>query len=67
MQGFLEATRVNVVADRVEAIRGAIKSSGNDSIILIAGKGHENYIDIMGVKKEYSDKKTTNSLLEDLI
>ncbi|WP_430459953.1 UDP-N-acetylmuramoyl-L-alanyl-D-glutamate--2,6-diaminopimelate ligase [Thalassolituus sp. LLYu03] len=48
--------------NRTAAIRQAVTSAGADGIVLIAGKGHENYQDIMGVKHPYSDESVLLSL-----
>jgi UDP-N-acetylmuramoyl-L-alanyl-D-glutamate--2,6-diaminopimelate ligase len=37
----------------------------NKSVLLIAGKGHENYIDQNGIKKPYSDLQTVQELMND--
>jgi UDP-N-acetylmuramoyl-L-alanyl-D-glutamate--2,6-diaminopimelate ligase len=46
---------VNIV-DRYEAIKAAVNFSKPGDIILIAGKGHEKYQDIKGVKHDFDDK-----------
>ena len=46
------------IADRKEAIKTALALSNDEDIILIAGKGHEDYQEIKGVKNPFSDKKT---------
>jgi UDP-N-acetylmuramoyl-L-alanyl-D-glutamate--2,6-diaminopimelate ligase len=45
------------IADRKEAIKTAVSLSGNEDIILVAGKGHEKYQEINGVKHAFDDKK----------
>jgi UDP-N-acetylmuramoyl-L-alanyl-D-glutamate--2,6-diaminopimelate ligase len=48
--------KITVEANRRKAIELAIKTAGNDDIVLIAGKGHEDY-QIIGKKKcDFSDK-----------
>jgi UDP-N-acetylmuramoyl-L-alanyl-D-glutamate--2,6-diaminopimelate ligase len=42
--------RYMVIADREKAIETAIKTAGDEDIVLIAGKGHEDY-QITGVSK----------------
>jgi len=44
-----------VEVDRAVAIRYAVKQAAANDIILIAGKGHENYQDVQGVKHHFSD------------
>ena len=45
------------IAEREEAIRTAILTANAGSIILVAGKGHENYQIINGVKHHFDDKE----------
>ena len=52
------------IADRKEAIKTAVSLAGNDDIVLIAGKGHEKYQDIKGVKYDFDDKKILNEMFE---
>ena len=56
-RGFIAVDRVIVQPDREVAISRAIQMAGLHDLILIAGKGHEDYQDIMGVKYPFSDKK----------
>lgn len=50
------------IPDRKEAIKMAIKFSEPKDIVLVAGKGHETYQDINGVKHHFDDKETINEL-----
>lgn len=52
-----------VIEDREEAIKSAIEQSPDDAVILIAGKGHENYQEINGVRNYFSDKDTVKKYL----
>ena len=45
------------IVDRSEAIRTAIENAAEGDIILIAGKGHEDYQEINGVKHPFDDKR----------
>ena len=45
------------ITDRKEAIRTAIGLARPEDILLIAGKGHEKYQDIKGVKHPFDDKQ----------
>ncbi len=54
--------RISIV-DRKEAIRTAVMMANNDDIILVAGKGHEKYQDINGVKYPFDDKEILKELL----
>ncbi|MEJ5050788.1 UDP-N-acetylmuramoyl-L-alanyl-D-glutamate--2,6-diaminopimelate ligase [Chryseobacterium culicis] len=50
------------IPDRKEAIKMAIKFAEPKDIILVAGKGHETYQDINGVKHHFDDKEVINDL-----
>jgi UDP-N-acetylmuramoyl-L-alanyl-D-glutamate--2,6-diaminopimelate ligase len=54
------------IPDRKEAIKTAIKFAEPKDIILVAGKGHETYQEIGGVKYHFDDREVINSLLKDL-
>ena len=56
--------RVQVIADRSEAIRFAISSASGSDIIVIAGKGHENYQEIHGVRHHFDDAEQVLSVLD---
>jgi len=52
------------VQDRKEAIKMACALSSGNDIILVAGKGHENYQEINGIKYPFDDKTTLIDCLE---
>ena len=52
------------VADRKEAIKTACVLAKDQDIILIAGKGHETYQEIKGVKTDFDDKKILAQLFQ---
>lgn len=52
-----ERNKVLRIADRKEAIRTACMLAGPGDVILVAGKGHEDYQDIKGTKYPFDDKK----------
>ena len=52
------------IADRREAIKTAVSLSTNEDIVLVAGKGHEKYQDIKGVKYDFDDKKVLKEMFE---
>jgi UDP-N-acetylmuramoyl-L-alanyl-D-glutamate--2,6-diaminopimelate ligase len=53
--GIAESAKVTVVEDRRAAIARAIAAADARDVILVAGKGHEDYQDIAGVKHPFSD------------
>lgn len=54
------------MADRKEAIREAVRMAGPDDIILVAGKGHEKYQEINGVKHPFDDKQVLEEMFEQI-
>lgn len=63
-QGFTHLSAVTIIHDRKLAITEAIKSADQNDVILIAGKGHENY-QIIGTEKQYfSDQEVVNNLFK---
>ena len=64
MAGLTAQQRKNVVAivDRKEAIRTACMMAQKGDVILVAGKGHENYQEIKGVKHHFDDKEVLRDI-----
>jgi len=54
------------IVDRREAIKTAISLANSDDIVLIAGKGHEKYQEIKGVKYHFDDKEIVREVFEQL-
>jgi UDP-N-acetylmuramoyl-L-alanyl-D-glutamate--2,6-diaminopimelate ligase len=54
--------KVIAIADRREAIKTAVSLAQKEDIVLIAGKGHEKYQDIKGVKYDFDDKKVLGEM-----
>jgi UDP-N-acetylmuramoyl-L-alanyl-D-glutamate--2,6-diaminopimelate ligase len=52
------------IADRKESIKTAVSLSKPEDIILIAGKGHEKYQEIKGVKYPFDDKQVLMEMFE---
>ena len=52
-----------VVPDRKEAIKYAIDNSREGDIILLLGKGHENYQEIEGVKHHFDDREVVEEII----
>lgn len=55
--GFKSKEKFSVEENRAIAIAKSIKNAKQNDVILIAGKGHENYQDEIGVKTYFSDKE----------
>lgn len=54
-----------IIEDRRQAIRTACQLATNGDIILVAGKGHEKYQDVKGVKLPFDDKEELRKALEE--
>ncbi|MES1219480.1 MAG: UDP-N-acetylmuramoyl-L-alanyl-D-glutamate--2,6-diaminopimelate ligase [Bacteroidota bacterium] len=52
------------IVDRKEAIKAAISLAKQEDIILVAGKGHEKYQEIKGVKNHFDDKEVVQEMFE---
>ena len=61
--GPTEARKTLTITDRKEAIKTACMLSKKGDIILIAGKGHEDYQEIKGVKYHFDDAEVVTELL----
>jgi UDP-N-acetylmuramyl-tripeptide synthetase len=55
--------RVKVIEDRRAAIANAVRNADARDVILIAGKGHEDYQEIRGVKHRFSDVEEADAAL----
>jgi UDP-N-acetylmuramoyl-L-alanyl-D-glutamate--2,6-diaminopimelate ligase len=51
------------ISDRHEAIKTAVMLANRGDVILIAGKGHETYQDVMGVKHHFDDREELKNAL----
>ncbi|MFH0765236.1 MAG: UDP-N-acetylmuramoyl-L-alanyl-D-glutamate--2,6-diaminopimelate ligase [Calditrichota bacterium] len=49
---------VTIEPDRGNAIGCAVNEAQDDDIVLIAGKGHENYIEVKGSRSHFDDRET---------
>ncbi|WP_155958852.1 UDP-N-acetylmuramoyl-L-alanyl-D-glutamate--2,6-diaminopimelate ligase [Flavobacterium limnosediminis] len=54
------------ITDRKQAIKTACQLAQSGDIILIAGKGHETYQEIQGVRHDFDDMKIVKELLDQL-
>ena len=55
--------RTIAIVDRKEAIRTACAFAQKGDVIVVAGKGHENYQDVQGVKHHFDDKEVLKEIL----
>ena len=66
LEGIKDRQKVLVEADRKEAIRKALKLAKEGDLILIAGKGHEDYQEVEGKRYPFDDRKVVRELLEEI-
>jgi UDP-N-acetylmuramoyl-L-alanyl-D-glutamate--2,6-diaminopimelate ligase len=59
----ISGNNFEIVENREEAIKKAIEDTESGAVILIAGKGHENYQEIKGIRNHFSDKETAQKYL----
>lgn len=62
---FKERIKVLSIVNRREAIRTACMVAGAGDIILIAGKGHETYQEIKGVRHHFDDREVVNEVFNE--
>ena len=58
--------KYKVIVDRTEAIKEAIKMATKRDIIVLAGKGHEPYQEINGIKHPYDERIIVKELIEEI-
>jgi UDP-N-acetylmuramoyl-L-alanyl-D-glutamate--2,6-diaminopimelate ligase len=56
--------KVLAITDRKEAIRTACALAQKGDVVVVAGKGHENYQEIQGVKHHFDDKEVINEIFK---
>lgn len=60
----IELKNTLVITDRMEAIKTACMLVSANDILLVAGKGHETYQEIKGIKYHFDDKEVLNEFLK---
>lgn len=63
LSGFTDMSNVTSMVSREEAIRHAISKAGKKDIVLIAGKGHETYQEINGIRNHFDDREIAEEAL----
>ena len=58
--------KYEVVVDRTEAIKTAIKMANKRDIIILAGKGHEPYQEINGVKHPFDERIIVRDIINEI-
>jgi UDP-N-acetylmuramoyl-L-alanyl-D-glutamate--2,6-diaminopimelate ligase len=60
---IIQKKKVLTIPDRYQAIKTACMLAQPDDVILVAGKGHENYQEIEGVKHHFDDKEVLKEVM----
>jgi UDP-N-acetylmuramoyl-L-alanyl-D-glutamate--2,6-diaminopimelate ligase len=63
MKGFKAPEKIEQITDRKKAIEAAIYNSTPNTMILIAGKGHETYQEVAGKRYDFDDRKVAQKAL----
>jgi UDP-N-acetylmuramoyl-L-alanyl-D-glutamate--2,6-diaminopimelate ligase len=58
-----DAARYHRIADRALAVQAALADCRAGDLLLLAGKGHEPYQEVQGVKHSYSDRQAAETAL----
>lgn len=66
VKGIPQGTSFQIVEERVRAVEFAICNARAGDVVLLAGKGHEAYQEINGIKHEYSDIAAATAVIEQL-
>jgi UDP-N-acetylmuramoyl-L-alanyl-D-glutamate--2,6-diaminopimelate ligase len=62
--GLKHASKAIVIADRAQAIAHTVQHARAQDVVLVAGKGHEDYQEISGVKHPFSDVQHARQALQ---
>lgn len=59
----IKTDKLSVIGDRENAIKHGIMTSSEQDIVLVAGKGHEDYQELQGIKYPFSDRDIVQGVL----
>jgi UDP-N-acetylmuramoyl-L-alanyl-D-glutamate--2,6-diaminopimelate ligase len=66
VEGIPAGTDYRVVADRASAIRLALVEARSGDTVVLAGKGHETYQEIQGVKHPFDDREVAERIMKEM-
>ena len=64
LAGLKHASKAIVITDRAQAIAQTVQNARAQDVVLVAGKGHEDYQEISGVKHPFSDVQQAREALQ---
>lgn len=65
VSGMHNPERAIVIADRANAIAHALSNASGNDLVLVAGKGHEDYQVVGTEKRDFSDRKTVQRFMQE--
>jgi len=66
LAGIENKAKTDVIIDRRQAIKCAIEMAGENDVVLIAGKGHEDYLEIQGKRIPFDDRQVVTEILAEI-
>jgi UDP-N-acetylmuramoyl-L-alanyl-D-glutamate--2,6-diaminopimelate ligase len=63
LSGIKDRKKVEVIVNRRKAIQFALNNASVGDTILVAGKGHENYQEIAGIKYPFDDRQVVKEIV----
>jgi UDP-N-acetylmuramoyl-L-alanyl-D-glutamate--2,6-diaminopimelate ligase len=64
MAGFRQTEAIHIESDRAKAIEYALSHANENDCILLAGKGHETYMDIDGIKSHFDEREVVKHFMK---
>jgi UDP-N-acetylmuramoyl-L-alanyl-D-glutamate--2,6-diaminopimelate ligase len=64
LSGLKHAGSAIVISDRAQAIAQTVQNARAQDVVLLAGKGHEDYQEISGIKHPFSDVQQARLALQ---
>ena len=64
LTGFQRPDAIRILRDRAVAISQTIAAAEDHDVVLVAGKGHEKYQEVDGVRRPFDDRKMAAAALE---
>ncbi|OKY26472.1 UDP-N-acetylmuramoyl-L-alanyl-D-glutamate--2,6-diaminopimelate ligase [Thalassotalea sp. PP2-459] len=61
LSGCVKPEHITVMLDRQQAVIYALKNASQKDVVLFAGKGHENYVEIQGERHQYNEREWVSS------
>ncbi len=65
LSGIKDQSKTRAMVDRAFAIQEALRELGEDEVLMILGKGDEDYMEIKGEKIHFDDREVVRALLEE--